>query len=580
MSPIAQSRSPTRICSSGSSERALGSRPTVSRPMSARLGRRPAATSSASASRSSPSTTRRKPPSCDTRSTFTPVRTSIPSRAKAPRTTSDDSGSSRAEDPVGALEHGDPHPEPAERLRELEPDRTAADDGEALGRFGHPHHLAVGPVRRVRQAFDRRDARLGAGVEDHAARRDVLVVVDPHPALADQPPVAPDEPRSCRLQPLDRDLVVPVVGGLVADPGRDRAPGGTDVGVAGQVVDAPRLRQGVGRPDHHLRGDAAVVGALAPDQPPIHPHHGQAAPRQGGGQRLPARTQPHHHHVDLVRRHGPSLAQGAPQRERCLALGEAEQPVAADPDRDHAEQQRPERLLQHLLQRLVQPAGLLRVVGDGGVHEQYTDDADGDALGAVPDLAEPDVRRPGLAAVALRAQVLLEPLGPGQDTTRDADPDDHQPHGPDDPRSRGQVHQLRGHESVPPLEPAPSAIFTALTPIAPYTIALPNETPSACRCALRRPRPGAPWRPRAAARRRAGTCRTRSARPAPRRTAATPAAGSPRRWRRSPIVAEGQLQGQPRDQEVHDADATSPPGSGGRTSRSDVRRGRPAAPCR
>ena len=96
-----------------------GSSPTVSRPMSERLGRRPAATSSWSASRSAPSTTRWNAPS------WTPARSSrrCARRSRrapnAARTTSDDSGSSRAEDPVGTLEHGHPDPEPAERLGEL-----------------------------------------------------------------------------------------------------------------------------------------------------------------------------------------------------------------------------------------------------------------------------------------------------------------------------------------------------------------------------------------------------------------------------------------------------------------------------
>src|SRR5262249_10316324 len=72
--------------------------------------------------------------------------------------------------------------------------------------------------------------------------------------------------------------------------------------------------------------------------------------------------------------------------EVCCA-GEAEESVAGDADRDHAEQERPERLLEQRPEGLVEAAGLLRVVGDGGVQEQHADQADGDALGAVADLA-------------------------------------------------------------------------------------------------------------------------------------------------------------------------------------------------
>ena len=70
------------------------------------------------------------------------------------------------------------------------------------------------------------------------------------------------------------------------------------------------------------------------------------------------------------------------------------------------EQHLAERLLEHLVQRLVEAAGLLGVVGDGGVEEQAADDRDGDALGDVADLAEQQVRLAGLAALALGGQVL------------------------------------------------------------------------------------------------------------------------------------------------------------------------------
>ena len=51
-------------------------------------------------------------------------------------------------------------------------------------------------------------------------------------------------------------------------------------------------------------------------------------------------------------------------RAEVAGPGEAEEPVAADPDRDREQQHRAERLVQHLVQRLVEAAGLLRAVVD------------------------------------------------------------------------------------------------------------------------------------------------------------------------------------------------------------------------
>ncbi len=68
-------------------------------------------------------------------------------------------------------------------------------------------------------------------------------------------------------QAVDRDLVVPVVGRLVADPLRHRSPVGLDRRRTGHAVDPARLGDQVGGADHHLARDAPVVRALAADQP-------------------------------------------------------------------------------------------------------------------------------------------------------------------------------------------------------------------------------------------------------------------------------------------------------------------------
>src|SRR4051794_9709067 len=91
---------------------------------------------------------------------------------------------------------------------------------------------------------------------------------------------------------------------------------------------------------------------------------------------------------------------------------EAEQPEARESDGDQHQHRRTERLLEQLVQRLVEPAGLLRVVGDRGVQEQHPDDRDRDALADVADLAEGEVGLAVLAGLALGVQVGVEPLAP------------------------------------------------------------------------------------------------------------------------------------------------------------------------
>ena len=85
------------MCPSISTVSDSGSSPTVSRPTSARLGLRPAATSSSSASSTCPPPTCTwNTPSCSTRSISTPARTSIPSSRRTVVITSAASGSSLA----------------------------------------------------------------------------------------------------------------------------------------------------------------------------------------------------------------------------------------------------------------------------------------------------------------------------------------------------------------------------------------------------------------------------------------------------------------------------------------------------
>src|SRR5665647_2776921 len=65
------------------------------------------------------------------------------------------------------------------------------------------------------------------------------------------------------------------------------------------------LGQRVAGADHHLRGDAPPVGALAPDEAALHPQHAQSALRQGPCDMLAAWAHPDHD--DVVRVHEHSL---------------------------------------------------------------------------------------------------------------------------------------------------------------------------------------------------------------------------------------------------------------------------------
>jgi len=70
--------------------------------------------------------------------------------------------------------------------------------------------------------------------------------------------------------------------------------------LAGNLVDAPRLRQQIGATDDHLARDAPPVRALAADQLPLDPDDGEAGFGQPAGDLLATRSHADHHHVDLL----------------------------------------------------------------------------------------------------------------------------------------------------------------------------------------------------------------------------------------------------------------------------------------
>ncbi len=61
------------------------------------------------------------------------------------------------------IEHRDPAAEPRERLRQLAPDRSAANDQQPIGTFGEVEHRFVREIRGVGETINRRHGRTAAG---------------------------------------------------------------------------------------------------------------------------------------------------------------------------------------------------------------------------------------------------------------------------------------------------------------------------------------------------------------------------------------------------------------------------------
>jgi hypothetical protein len=144
------------------------------------------------------------------------------------------------------------------------------------GSVGGFDRLVVGPERRVGESGDRRDAGGGAGGDDHGTRGSVPVAVDLDDVGGEQSPAAADEGSALADEAIDRHGVVPVVGGLGADPGGDRSPVGRYGRRAGEAGDPASLGERVRSADHHLRRDAAPVRALTADQAGLDADDGQS----------------------------------------------------------------------------------------------------------------------------------------------------------------------------------------------------------------------------------------------------------------------------------------------------------------
>ena len=286
--------------------------------MSSRLGLRPTATSSCSARQGPRRRPRaRTPPSCSTRRISTPTRTSTPSARSARATTSPASGSSGPSSRSSASSSVTRRPEPGERLRQLAPDRAAAE------------HRPATPAPRS-------DAHRPRGWSSTACRRG-------------RRPAAP--PARCRCRARRR-------GGRRTSCRRPRPGPGRRAGRA-RGRSGPRppragrrawsscqswLASRIRRSPAARRQPLAARGAeriISFDG--VQPQNGHSPPTRSRSTPTTARpasaslraaysppgAEPEHDDVDVAG-HAPG------HRDRCRARAKREQPVADEPDGDQA----------------------------------------------------------------------------------------------------------------------------------------------------------------------------------------------------------------------------------------------------
>ena len=123
-----------------------------------------------------------------TRSTLTPLRIVMPSRANASSTMAAHSGILLAER-LRLIEHGDLGAKPAERLGKLEPDRAGAEDDQMLRPLADLECVLVGEIGHLLEPGNRRHDRPRAGRDHEAARPDLELHIqlradDDGPAVA------------------------------------------------------------------------------------------------------------------------------------------------------------------------------------------------------------------------------------------------------------------------------------------------------------------------------------------------------------------------------------------------------------
>ncbi len=216
------------------------------------------------------------------------------------------------EQSVAALDDRDLHAEAGHDLGKLKADGAAAEDQQRARQGLGLDGLAVRPIRRAGKPVDRRDDRGRARGDDDAPARHPLLLVDLDPARPGDRRAAAHEVAALAGEAIDGDLVVPGVGGLLADPAGDRRPVGLDLGRAGEPGDAARLGERVAGADHHLGRDASPVGTLAADQGVLDADDAQAGLREPARDLFATDAQADDHHIHLLRfAHGTSFPPSA-----------------------------------------------------------------------------------------------------------------------------------------------------------------------------------------------------------------------------------------------------------------------------
>ncbi len=176
-------------------------------------------------------------------------------------------------------------------LRELDADRTTAEDEHAVGHGLHPGRLAVRPDPfELAEARDRGDDRIGARGQDHVVGG-VPHTVHLDDADAGQPSAAAKERDVVVRQPAFL-AGIRVVRDHEVTPREDRV----DV----DLRPCRRVPCGVDRlagTKQRLRRDARPVGALAPDQLPLDERDPEAALGKRTGAVLAGRAAADDDHV-------------------------------------------------------------------------------------------------------------------------------------------------------------------------------------------------------------------------------------------------------------------------------------------
>jgi hypothetical protein len=202
------------------------------------------------------------------------------------------------EQTVECLDDGDVDAEAGVHLGEFRADRSAAEHDDRRRQCLGFDRLVIGPERGLGEPGDRRDTSGGAGGDDHGTCGPVSVSVDLDDVSGDESPATTNEGSALADEAVDRDGVVPVVGGLDSDPRGDRSPVGGHGRRAGETGDPARLGERVRRADHHLRRDATPVRALTADEARLDADDGQPGSGQVSGDVLAARAHPEHDDVD------------------------------------------------------------------------------------------------------------------------------------------------------------------------------------------------------------------------------------------------------------------------------------------